>query len=93
LGRQWLELLKVAVLFVVAGLKSALESLELAFSWPLALPVALTVALGILLAIYFAKEFWKPPRPAVRLDSLERWIALSLCSVLVALQFLVPVLG
>lgn len=83
----------VAVLFVAAGLKSILESLELAFSLALAPVVVLAVASAIVLALYLAKEFWKPPRPQVPFNSLERWMAVCLCAILVALQFLVPALA
>lgn len=80
----------VAVLFFTAGLKTLLESLELAFSRPLATVVALTVVGGILLALYLAKDFWKAPRPEVPFDSFERWTAVFLCAVLATLQFVLP---
>lgn len=80
----------VAVLLLAAGLKSVLESLELAFSLALAPVVVLAVASGIVLALYLAKEFWKPPRPRVPFKSMERWAAVCLCAILVALQFLLP---
>jgi hypothetical protein len=83
----------VAVLLLAAGVKSILESLELAFSWALAPVLGVTVVSGIVLALYLAKEFWKPPRPQVSFNSLERWTAVCLCAILVALQFLVPAWG
>src|SRR5690606_23690391 len=80
----------VAVLFVTAGLKALLESLELAYAWPLASFVVFFVVVGVLLALHLAKDFWRRPRPELPFEASERWIAVALCAVLAILQFVLP---